>query len=240
MAIDLQELEQRIVGVLIEKQMTVPDTYPLTMNSLIAGCNQKSNRDPRMEVMDWEVEGALRSLMDKGWVVRVEPVVGHAMRYAHQAKEQLGVSPEDLAVFAELLCRGPQTPTELKTRCARMAYVGGPADVTERLHQLADRPSPYVTRLPKRPREKMQRWCHLLDGRSADEAVAGFSEGASSGAAPAASAPAAAAPSAPAPAAPPAAPTPPEPAVDEAMLARVEALEREVEDLKERLDRLTH
>ncbi|MDJ0976165.1 MAG: DUF480 domain-containing protein [Planctomycetota bacterium] len=220
MGIDLQPLEQRVVGVLIEKQYTVPDAYPLTLNALLAGCNQKSNRSPHMEVMDWELEGAVRGLMDRGWVTRVERDSGRAMRYSHQAKEQLGVEAADLAILSELLCRGPQTPTELKTRAARMAHVGGPADVEDRLQALASRPVPYVTRLPKRPREQMQRWCHLLDGRTAEEAVEGYG-----GETPAPAAPSAAAPSAPRPTSDP-------------LVARIDELEAEVADLKARLDRL--
>jgi uncharacterized protein YceH (UPF0502 family) len=108
MAIELDTLEQRIIGALIEKQLTVPDTYPLTTKSLVAACNQKSNRDPFMSVEDYDVEGAVRSLMDKGWVTRQEPFGGRAMRYAQEARQQLGVEVEDLALLSELLCRGPQ------------------------------------------------------------------------------------------------------------------------------------
>lgn len=221
MGIDLGELEQRVIGVLIEKQYTVPDAYPLTLNALLAGCNQKSNRSPHMEVMDWELDGAVRGLMDRGWVARIERDSGRAMRYTHQAKEQLGVEAADLAILAELLCRGPQTPTELKTRCARMAHVGGPEDVQARLEALAARPVPYVAQLPRRPREQMQRWCHLLDGRSAEEAIRGHAASASTADAPA-----------PEPAARPARPE------GDPLLQRLDALETEVAELKARLDRL--
>lgn len=162
MAIELDTLEQRIVGVLIEKQLTVPDSYPLTLKALVTGCNQKSNRDPFLSVEDYEVEGALRSLMDKGWVTRHEPVTGRAMRYAQEARSQLGVELEDLALLSELLCRGPQAPGALKTRASRMRHFDSPAAVEARLRELAERPVPYVELLPLRPRERQQRWHHLL------------------------------------------------------------------------------
>jgi len=162
MAIDLDKLEQRIVGVLIEKQLTVPDSYPLTLNALVSGCNQKSNRDPFMAVEDYDVEGALRSLMDKGWVTRHEPITGRTMRYAQEARSQLGVEVEDLALLSELLCRGPQAAGALKTRASRMRHFDSPGAVEDRLRGLADRPVPYVELLPLQPRERQARWQHLL------------------------------------------------------------------------------
>ena len=162
MAIDLDTLEQRVVGVLIEKQLTVPDAYPLTLSALVSGCNQKSNRDPFLSVEDYDVEGALRSLMDKGWVTRHEPVTGRVMRYAHEARTQLGVDVEDLALLSELLCRGPQAPGALKTRASRMRHFDSPTAVEDRLRDMADRPVPYVELLPKQPRERQARWRHLL------------------------------------------------------------------------------
>jgi uncharacterized protein YceH (UPF0502 family) len=86
MPLDLDPLEQRLVGVLIEKQLTVPESYPLTVNSLVAGANQKSNRDPPMEAQDYQVEGALKSLLAKGWALELEREGGRTRRYAHQAE----------------------------------------------------------------------------------------------------------------------------------------------------------
>lgn len=237
MSLRLDTLEQRIVGVLIEKALTVPDGYPLTLNSLIAGCNQKSNRDPQMSVEDYAVEGALRALMDSDWVVRYERDGGHVMRFAHQAKEQLGIDVPDLAILGELLCRGPQSVGELKTRASRMSPFASPAEVEGRLRDLAARPTPYVVQLPRRPRERMQRWQHLLDGASPEEAL--HAEG---------QAPVVA-PSAPVvtPAIPTVAPTAPvvaaataerQPDESDELRERVDALESEVRDLTDRLDRL--
>lgn len=178
MSIDLDRLEQRIVGVLIEKETTVPDTYPLSVNALVAGCNQKNNRDPEMSVEDYEVEGALRALMDRGWVHQMDKAGGRTLRYAHRAGEQLGVDRADLALLAELLLRGPQAPGALKTRASRMHPFADPAAVEARLEALAGRPVPYVRRLARQPREHAPRWTHLLgpsshpegEGESAGEA----------------------------------------------------------------------
>ncbi len=242
MSIRLDTLEQRIVGVLIEKALAVPDAYPLTLNALLAGCNQKSNRDPHMNVEEYEIEGALRALMDRDWVVRHERDGSRVMRYAHQAKEQLGVEVGDLAILSELLCRGPQSPGELKTRASRMSPFSSPGDVEDRLRDLAARPSPYVVELPRRPRERMKRWRHLLDGVSADDALA--EEGQAPSVAPAI------APTAPVvtPAVPTVVPSAPvvaatgaaesEPVVDDELRERIDELEITVGELRERLDRL--
>jgi len=241
MSIRLDTLEQRIVGVLIEKALTVPDGYPLTLNSLISGCNQKSNRDPQMNVEDYAVEGALRALMDGDWVVRYERDGGHVMRYAHQAKEQLGVEVADLAILAELLCRGPQSPGELKTRASRMSPFASPTDVEDRLRDLAARPTPYVVELPRRPRERMKRWRHLLDGSSPEEALG--AEAHAPVVTPTAPVVTPAIPTV-APTAPVIAATPTEetpsasPGETEELRERVDELEREVRDLTDRLDRL--
>lgn len=166
MPLDLDPLEQRLVGVLIEKEYTVPETYPLTVNALVAGANQKSNREPEMRVQDYEVEGALKSLLTKGWILEMEREGGRTRRYTHQADKQLALGKVDLAILAELLVRGPQTPTELATRCARMHAVGSPADAERRLRELAARPVPYVRELERRPREHAQRWTHLIGPRT--------------------------------------------------------------------------
>ena len=172
MSLNLDRLQQRIIGVLIEKELTVPDSYPLTLNALLAGCNQKNNRDPKFNVEDYEVEGALRALMDNDWVTRHEPVSGRTHRYAHETRKQLGVAEADMAILSELLCRGPQAPGALKTRASRMHPFASPAAVAERLHAMAARPVPYVTVLPKRAREQQARWMHVLDGATPDEARA--------------------------------------------------------------------
>ncbi len=244
MPLDLDRLEQRIVGVLIEKQMTVPDAYPLTVNALVTGCNQKNNRDPQMSVEAYEVEGAIRSLMDKDWVREMDKAGGRVLRYEHVAGEQLGVENADLALLAELLIRGPQGPGALKTRASRMKPFGSPAEVESRLKALAARPVPYVEVLERRPREQQARWRHLL-GKPFE---AGSEEEADAEREADAALPTSAAPEAVPGAVPGAAPRadaapvprgdPSRPVAPPAWEERVEELERRIVDLEDRLDRL--
>ena len=162
MPLQLDRTERRIVGSLLEKEMTVPDAYPLTLNSLLLACNQSSNRDPAMHLQEFEVTGAVRALMQKGWVAEMELSGARTRRYAHLAREQLGVDDVDLAILAELLLRGPQSPQELKTRASRMKPIPSPEDAERRLQALAARPVPYVRFLGRRPGERVPRWEHLL------------------------------------------------------------------------------
>ena len=212
---------------LVEKEKTVPDTYPLTLNALVAGCNQKSNREPQMAVEPYEVEGALRSLMDREFVVQVDKAGGRTVRYEHCGREQLAVEEADLAILSELMCRGPQTPGELKTRAGRMHPFQSLAEVEGRLRALAARPVPYVCQLERRPREHAARWEHLLGKQDAP------SEAAAPDTTPEVPAPPPAVPA-------PAAVTPPAPSLpaDEDLAERVDALAQEVADLRDRLDRL--
>jgi uncharacterized protein YceH (UPF0502 family) len=229
MPIDLDPLEQRLVGVLIEKETTVPESYPLTVNGLVVGSNQKNNREPQMEVQDYEIEGALKSLLMKGWILEHDRDGGRTRRYAHQADTQLGVGKAELALLAELLLRGPQAPGELARRAERMHAQGTPEDVLRRLMELAARPVPYVRQLERRPGERAARWMHLLGARGAtSSAPAAAPSGASY-----------------APPAPPAPPRPPSPAPSPAPAPapaegheRTEELSVEVERLRERLDTL--
>ena len=237
MPLDLDPLEQRLVGVLLEKEATVPETYPLTVNALVQGANQKSNRDPEMRVQDYEVEGALKSLLVKGWILEHEREGGRTRRYGHQAGQQLGVGKPELAILTELMLRGPQTPGELKTRCERMHPVGAPDEVERRLRELAQRPVPYVRQLERRPREHAARWMHLLG----PQAVALPREFAATpddvATKPAAAERAEPPPRASAPAARPSASPAPEPGL-ERLRDLVETLEQRVLTLEERLDRL--
>lgn len=227
MSIRLDPTERRIVGCLIEKQLTTPDQYPLTLNALLAGCNQKNNRDPLSDYREHEIQGAIRALMDRGWVGELERSGGRTVRYEHRAAEQLGVDAEDLAILAELLLRGPQSPTELNTRASRMRPLGSPEAVERRLQGLAARPVPYVEFLGRRPGERVPRWRQLLSPESAGV-------GASASGAPASGdVPAPAAPPRPvaAPTAAPSAGAPSAAALAE-LEARVERLERTVAELR--------
>src|SRR5438067_413973 len=114
----LSTLERRVLGVLVEKAKTTPDTYPLSLNSLVTGCNQKSNREPVLNVSDFEVEEALTSAQKKGLVVKITG--GRVERWRHILYEAWRVEKVELAVLAELLLRGPQTEGELRSHASRM------------------------------------------------------------------------------------------------------------------------
>src|SRR5262245_12453899 len=141
--VKLDRTEQRIVGVLIEKQLSVPDSYPLSENALVDGCNQKSNRDPVMELVAFQVSGALMSLQEKGYAARVEGG-GRVPRFKHRVVEELQVDPKELAVIAELLLRGPQAPGALKPRVARMGCHASPEEIEQILVKLSLKSPPLV------------------------------------------------------------------------------------------------
>jgi uncharacterized protein YceH (UPF0502 family) len=120
MEYQLDPTERRIVGVLIEKETTTPEAYPLSLQALVTGCNQKSNRDPVTSYATFEIEGALRSLFQKRWVTTTN-LHGRIEKWKHRVTEHLSLPPEALAILAELLLRGPQNPGELRSRASRMA-----------------------------------------------------------------------------------------------------------------------
>lgn len=211
---ELDRTEQRIVGVLIEKQLSVPDSYPMSENALVDGCNQKSNRDPVMELATFQVAGALMALQEKGFVARVEGG-GRVARYRHLMDQKLGVDAKELAVLAELLVRGPQAPGALKPRVARMGLSASPEMIEALLHRLSQLSPPVVALLPLRPRERDRRWRHLL-GEAGE------------------------APAAPAPAVDSVAAAMPQPAPGGGMLeGRVAALEHKVAALQDLVQQLT-
>jgi uncharacterized protein len=162
MSLALDTTERRVLGSLIEKEMTVPESYPLTINSLVAACNQKSNRDPETEYAEHEVVGALRALMHRSWVNELERSGSRTPRFAHRAREMLAVDDVEVAILTELLLRGPQSAMELKTRASRMKPLASPEEVERRLEALAARSVPYVRLLGRRPGERVPRWEHLL------------------------------------------------------------------------------
>lgn len=167
----LDRTEQRIVGVLIEKQLSVPDSYPMSENALVDGCNQKSNRDPITELASFQVAGALMALQEKGFVARIEGA-GRVPKWKHRAVEQWQVDAKDLAILAELLLRGPQAPGALKVRVARMGNHGAPEEIDAALRRLAERKPPLVELLPLGPRERDRRWRHLLGDGTEQHAAA--------------------------------------------------------------------
>src|SRR5262249_46083125 len=141
------EVEARLLGCLIEKQATTPETYPLTANAAVVACNQKSSREPIMNLEPGAVGNALRRLEDKRLVkVTHSP---RALRYEHCFEQVYGVTPRQRAVLCVLLLRGPQTLNEIHTRTDRLAQFGDGAEVQETLDRLAERSHPLVARLPR-------------------------------------------------------------------------------------------
>lgn len=162
----LTPLEARVLGVLMEKERTVPDTYPLTLNALVAGCNQKTSRDPVMSVTDAEVQGALDDLKSKHLII--ESSGGRVPRYSHNFERVYQVPRQSAAILAVLMLRGPQTPGELRINSERLYAFSDISSVEGFLHELRDRAAgALVTELPRQPGMRENRWAHLLSGEPA-------------------------------------------------------------------------
>jgi uncharacterized protein YceH (UPF0502 family) len=175
---DLSPAEARVLGVLVEKQRAVPDTYPLTLNALVAGCNQKTSRDPVMSLDEGTVQAALDALGGRSLVV--ETSGGRVMRYAHNAERALNLPSQSVAILAALMLRGPQTAGELRIATDRLHRFADISAVEGFLHELAARAEgPLVAELPRGAGTRETRWAHLLSGppgppeRSPVEAHAG-------------------------------------------------------------------
>jgi uncharacterized protein len=163
--LSLSPLEARVLGVLIEKQLTTPDYYPLTLNALVAGCNQKSSRSPVMNVGEAEVQMALDGLKHHTLVIESYGASGRVMRYAHNLIKVLNVSQAVSALLAALMLRGPQTPGELRTGSDRLYRFADISSVEAYLEEMANRAAgPLVVKLPKQPGSREHRWAHLLGG----------------------------------------------------------------------------
>ena len=163
MEITLNDTEVRVLGSLIEKELTTPEYYPLSLNSLTNACNQKSNRDPAMSLAEEEVVRALDSLRFKQLAV-LSADGGRVPKYRHLLAEKSGLMPAELAIICELLVRGPQTVGELRTRGERMYPFGDLAAVEEVLQELLVRETPLITLLPRQPGRKEGRYAQLYSG----------------------------------------------------------------------------
>jgi len=161
---ELTATEIRVLGCLIEKEMTTPDYYPLTLNSLATACNQKSNRDPVFELDETDVVKALDRLRHKGLALQASGEGSRVPKYAHNLEAKLHFEPEQLAILCELFVRGPQTLGELRTRCERMRPFADLAAVEAVLVELMELEPPLVIKLPRQPGRKEQRYAHLLAG----------------------------------------------------------------------------
>lgn len=164
---------------LVEKELTVPDSYPLSENSILTGANQKSNRDPEMALGSEEVRAALDVLREGGWASRVESPGARTRKWRHHFESQLGVDDGERAVLVELLLRGPQAPGALKARVKRLGLDAQPDRILRILEGLASRA--LVVREARRPRERDERWAQSLgpSDTTVDEGSAGVAEEAS-------------------------------------------------------------
>jgi uncharacterized protein YceH (UPF0502 family) len=159
----LSLLETRVLGVLCEKQHTVPDTYPLSLNALVAGCNQKTSRQPLIEASEAEVQAALDSL--KGPALVIESSGGRVTRYAHNMGKALQLPAQSVALLTVLMLRGPQTAGELRINCERLHKFADISAVEGFLQELAERSAgAMVVELPRQPGSRENRWAHLLGG----------------------------------------------------------------------------
>ena len=162
----LTPLEGRVLGVLVEKARTVPDSYPLSLNSLTLGCNQKTARDPVMAVSEADVQAAVEAL--KALHLVFEASGSRVVRYEHNAGRALALPSQSVALLGVLLLRGPQTGSELRANCDRLHRFADQSAADGFLEELAERPvekgGPLVLKLPRAPGMREARWTHLLSG----------------------------------------------------------------------------
>ncbi|MCW5660493.1 MAG: YceH family protein [Burkholderiaceae bacterium] len=168
---ELTALEARVLGVLVEKQATVPDTYPLSLNALVAGCNQKSARDPVMNVGDADVLQALDALRGESLVI--ESSGSRVSRYEHNLPRGWALPGASVALLAVLVLRGPQTAAELRANCERLHRFADISAVEGFLDELQNKSPSWVRRLPRAPGAREARWTHLLCGEPPADLQAG-------------------------------------------------------------------
>jgi uncharacterized protein len=162
--VKLTPAEARVLGALIEKEITTPDYYPLSLNALTNACNQRSNREPIMNLDDDELRQALHGLEAKRLAGRARSADGRVTKYEHWRGEAFNFSRAETAVICILLLRGPQTPGELRGRTERLHEFTEISDVTAGLQKLMEREPPLVTLLPRQPGARESRYAHLLCG----------------------------------------------------------------------------
>lgn len=210
MKYQLSPLEARVIGCLLEKQVTTPEQYPLSINGVVTACNQKTNREPVMTLSEAEVQDQLDKLVKRHYLRTVSGfgnrVTKYEQRFCNSEFGDLKLSTAEVALVTTLLLRGAQTPGELRGRAQRMHEFTDMAEVENTLERLANREDgPFVVRLPREPGKRESRYMHLFSGEVDLQAVAAQSDA---------------------------------PAADDSLLARVEMLEGEVAELKQRLDSL--
>jgi uncharacterized protein YceH (UPF0502 family) len=216
--VELTATERRVLGCLVEKERTTPQSYPLTLNSLRLACNQTTARDPVVSYEDREVEEALTSLRAAGLIRIVHSPHNRAMKYRHVLGDVLEIDEGEVALLAALVLRGPQTVGELHARTERLHGFDGMADVQRTLEALAAREEPLAVRLERRPGQKDARWAHRLGGEAPSPAPAHEEPVVAT------------APDLPVPA--------PAPNGDDGLAAEVRALRREVDELRATVEQL--
>lgn len=171
--VELTAAQVRVVGSLLEKQLTTPDAYPMTLKAVTTACNQTSNRDPVVQFSPQEVETTLLALKAKGLARVVHPGAGErATKYRQVLDEVLDLEPADRALLAVLLLRGPQTVAELRTRTERLHPFASPSGVEDALDALARRDPPLVARIERLAGQKEGRWIALLEPGAVERAAA--------------------------------------------------------------------
>jgi uncharacterized protein len=169
---ELTPVQVRVLGALIEKEMATPDYYPLTLNALVAACNQSSNRSPVMQLDDATVQSALDELRAANLTRIVYSRSNRAAKFRHVLDEALHLEPADLAAMAVLMLRGPQTASEVRARSERLHQFESQGELDDVLTRLGQRDRPLVVRLERQPGQKEARWAHLLAGEPDLSAVA--------------------------------------------------------------------
>jgi uncharacterized protein YceH (UPF0502 family) len=167
----LNETETRVLGSLVEKQLTTPEYYPLTLNALTAACNQKTNRDPVTSYSDEQVTAAVDSLRDKNLVYLFYGSSSRVVKYKHMLPNVYGLEPPETAIVCVLMLRGPQTVGELRERTGRLFEFSGIGEVSETLDGLIARDEPIAAKLDRQPGQKEVRFAHLLSGEPANAIV---------------------------------------------------------------------
>jgi uncharacterized protein YceH (UPF0502 family) len=165
----LTEIETRVLGSLVEKDITTPDYYPLSLNALVNACNQKNNRDPVMTLDEAAVRGALSSLQEKRLAGPASGADSRVTKYEHRLQEVFNFDRREIAALCVLLLRGPQTPGELRTRTERMYHFEALDDIVSTLDRLAQREPPLARILPRQPGTKESRYTHLFSGEPPEQ-----------------------------------------------------------------------
>lgn len=167
MSLQLTPIEARVLGALVEKDITTPDYYPLSLNALVNACNQKNNRDPVMTLDEYAVRDVLETLHDKGLAGPVSSADSRVTKYEHRLQEAFNFRRDETAVLCVLLLRGPQTPGELRGRTERMHHFNDLDEVQSTLQRLMQHDPPFVAMLARQPGTKESRYMHLFSGDAA-------------------------------------------------------------------------